>query len=287
MASILALKRRITAAQNVSRTTRAMQMIAASKFKRAQNAALASRPYVERLTTLTQEVVSKIDEEDLNHPYLQTDLINKNTLLLVFAPDKGLCGGMVTNLVREFLHVRKNEQITKYITVGKKIEAQVARLQNEVIASFLFGTTLPKFDMVYPIAKLIDDYYLNNTVGSVKILSTKFSSVFQQIPNVTTLLPISLSEEENRTNDTALIEPSANVILDPLLKHYLEMTIYQNILESFLSEQASRMLAMQNATNNAKDIIEELRLEYNKTRQAKITSEILDITNTGKTTHEE
>lgn len=280
MASLLQLKGRIKAAQNVSKTTKAMQMIAASKLKRAQDAALSARPYVEKLTTLSNQVVSRVDTDQV-HPYMKNAATSGKTLLVVLSPDKGLCGGLITNLLREFLNYTKISPENSYIVVGKKLETQVTRLEKEVIASFRFGTITPTFDMVYPISRLIDDYFLSGKVDGVKILGTHFTSVFTQTPKITVLLPITGAQlQENKTEPFTLFEPSVEEILPSLLKHYLEMTIYQHLLESFVSEQASRMIAMQNATDNATDIIDDLKLEYNKTRQTKITSEILDITGT-------
>lgn len=279
MASILSLRRRITAAQNVSKTTRAMQMIAASKFKRAQDAALASRPYVEKLTSLTENIVSKKDEK-ISHPYLMQKSDTGKSLLVVLSPDKGLCGGLITNLLREFLTYNQTNVNTSYIVIGKKVEGQVIRLNKEIIASFAFGSILPSFDIVYPIIKLIDDYYLTKKVDSVKILSTHFVNIFTQEPKVSTILPIVISQD-NLEKQEYIFEPNIEEILPSLLKHYLEMNVYQGLLENFASEQAARMISMQNATNNAKEIITDLRLEYNKTRQAKITSELLDISGSG------
>lgn len=276
MATILVLRRRIQAAQNVSKTTRAMQMIAASKLKKAQEAALSIRPYVEKLTTLNMRISTKIEEKSL-HPYMRQPTLTGKTLLIALSPDKGLCGGLITNLVREFLKFHDTYKESSYVTVGKKIEAQVSKLEKEILASFVFGTTLPSFEMIYPITHLINDYYLNQKVDSVKILSAHFTSIFTQTPQITTVLPIVLPKEETIKEPFCLFEPSPSEILPSLLSHYLEMTIYQHLLETWVSEQASRMITMQNATNNALDIIEELRLEYNKSRQAKITSEILDI----------
>lgn len=258
-----------------------MQMIAASKLKKAQNAATSGKPYVEKLTSIVQNIAGKLEKET-SHEYIKGNNSSKS-LLIVISPDKGLCGGMITNLTREFIkNSAKNEEIT-YLNIGKKLEGQIARLKKEVIASFTFGTTTPTFDMVYPISRLIDEYYLSGKVGIVKILSTKFTSIFTQKPNISTVLPIEIppTEEVTKQKDFYVFEPNANSIMPSLLKHYVEMTMYQNLLESFVSEQAARMIAMQNATTNAKEIIGELKLEYNKTRQARITSEILDITNTG------
>lgn len=279
MASLLNLKKRITTAQNVSKTTRAMQMIATSKLKRAQDAALSSRPYVEKLQNVTKNLVPEIGE-DIYHPYLKPPSITSK-LLIVLTPDKGLCGGLITNLMRELLRQMDKNKNIKYVTFGKKGETQATGLKGEIIASFPFGGTTPSFDAVYPIARIIDDEYLNNKVGSVEIIYSRFVNIFSQSPTISTILPITISnasDVEEKKNSLYLFEPNLNTILPSLLKHYLEMTIYQYLLENFASEQASRMMAMQNATENAKEIIEELKLEYNKTRQARITNEILDIT---------
>ncbi|MDO8658667.1 MAG: ATP synthase F1 subunit gamma [Candidatus Levybacteria bacterium] len=281
MANPLVLKRRIKTAQNVSKTTRAMQMIAASKLKRAQETTLGARPYVEKLTTLCRELSTKVDNDKL-HPYMKSNNSN-STLILVFSPDKGLCGGLITNLLRDFLNLDKKED-NIYLAIGKKMENNIARFKKTLIASFPFGNTLPGLDMVYPVQRIIDDYYLNNKVSSVKVLYTHFTSFFSQTTKLETILPLSFTETEpekpldlKKEPSFEIFEPDVTTLLPPLLEHYLQMSIYQHLLESFLSEQASRMFAMQNATNNAKDIIWELELEYNKIRQEKITNEILDI----------
>lgn len=280
MANILSLKRRIQAARNVSKTTKAMQMIAASKLKRAQDAVMATRPYVNKITTITQDIMQGAGTT-YTHPYLEKREGAKKTLLIALSPDKGLCGSMITNLIREFISYQKNVPDTSYIVVGKKLEGQIVRFNNEIIASFAFGTTLPSFDMVYPLIELIEKYYLTKKIDSVKILTTEFTSFFTQTPKVVAILPIvplKTEETNNMSNNYYAFEPGPKILLDSLMKRYLEMNIYQQLVESFVSEQASRMMAMQNASDNANDIIEDLQLEYNKTRQAKITSEILDIT---------
>lgn len=275
MANLLLLKRRIRAALNVSKTTRAMQMIAASKLKRAQDATLSTRPYVEKLTSISLNISNKLEGKN-THKYLKTGTENK-TLLIVLSPDKGLCGGLVTNLTRELINFNSTNKNAQYIVIGKKIESNIVNLKLDLIASFKFGTTLPTFDMVLPIAKIIDDYFMSSKVGKVKILSTHFISVFSQSPKTTNVLPIEFPDEKSKTFSFALFEPSSQQLLPTLLKHYLEMTLYQNLLEGFAAEQGARMIAMQNATDNAIEIAQSLSLEYNKSRQEKITNEILDI----------
>lgn len=273
MANLLLLQRRIKAAGNVSKTTRAMQMIAASKLKKAQEATLAGRPYVEKLSSISQNILGKIGDE-YTHEYMKKNESDK-TLVLLFSPDKGLCGGLVTNLIREIISFDSQNKNNIYLTIGKKTEIPIANLKKELVASFKFGTILPSFDMVLPIVKIIDEYFLGKKVGSVKIISTNFLSVFSQKPKITNILPIELPKLDSAS--FSLFEPAPEKLLPPLLRHFLEMTIYQHLLESYASEQGARMFAMQNATDNALEIVQDLKLEYNKERQEKITNEILDI----------
>lgn len=273
MANLLSLKRRIKAANNVSKTTKAMQMIAVSKLKKAQDTTVAGRPYVEKLSIVSQNVLGRI-EDDYKHEYMKKNKSDK-TLVIIFAPDKAFCGGLITNLIREIIAFDKENKNNIYITVGKKVESTIVNLGKELVASFNFGTTLPSFGAVLPIAKIVDEYFLSGKVNSVKLISTNFTSIFSQKPTITNLLPIDLVKSESKTS--TLFEPLPSKLLPPLLRHHLEMTIYQHLLESYTSEQGARMVAMQNATDNALEIVEDLQLEYNKGRQEKITNEILDI----------
>ncbi len=276
MATILSLKRRIKTAQNVSKTTKAMQMIAASKLKRAQEAAALGRPYVNKLSSISQNLSTKIDNDSI-HGYMKNSSKTTKRLIIVISPDKGLSGALVTNLLKEVYRSNPTNH-DYYVIIGKKAESSIVSLGKEVIASFPFGTILPSFDMVYPITKIVDEYFLNEKVFEVKIVSTKFTTVFSQTPTTTDILPIKLSEEKTlEKNNVMLFEPNLLELLPSLLQHYLEMIIYQSLLENYASEQAARMLAMKNATDNALEVIEELKLDYNKSRQEKITNEILDI----------
>lgn len=275
MASLLILKRRIKTTKNVSKTTKAMQMIAASRLKKAQEAATSSMAYAQKLDALSKNLTQKIDKDNL-HEYMKIPKGISSKLLIVISPDKGLCGGLVTNLLREVLHFNSSGK-TYYITIGKKSESAVSSLNKEIVASFPFGTSLPQFDLVYPLIKLINEYFLSAKVSEVTILSTKFSSAFSQAPGFNTLLPIKLENFVKDSKSSLLFEPNIQELLPDLLQHYLEMVTYQSLLESYASEQAARMIAMKNATDNAMDMISDLQLEYNKTRQEKITNELLDI----------
>jgi len=282
MANMLLINRRINTAKNVSKTTRALQMISTSKLKRAQNAALSSREYVEKLTMLVMNLSSKVEKEN-RHPYMHSIAPKDKDLFIIIAPDKGLCGGLVSNLIRTVYAVDKESPF--YIVVGKKAEKSVAKI-GEVVASFQFGTTLPTFDMVFPIAKIIDEYYLSGKVSRVKIVFSHFNNVFTQTPTVHNILPVKMETEEKSTDKYSLFEPKIEKMLPDLLKHYLEMVLYQNLLENFASEQGARMVSMKSATDNANEIISYLKLEYNKLRQEKITNEILDIGSAAFISHE-
>ncbi|MEK9178558.1 MAG: ATP synthase F1 subunit gamma [Patescibacteria group bacterium] len=274
MANLLILKRRIKTAQNVSKTTRAMQMIAASKLKKAQDAALSARPYTETLSSLTSRVLIKIEDESEN-PYLKKNDSGAQLVILI-SPDKGLCGGLITNLTRQVLSMGLSKN-TNFVTIGKKAENIASKLDFQILASFLFGTVLPSFDSVYPVIRIAQESFLEGSVSSVKIVSSEFVSLFSQKPNVLNLLPIEQGEKEEKDTSLLIFEPSPQDLLPGIIKRYFEMRLYQAFLESYLSEQAARMIAMQNATENALEIVEELKLEYNKQRQERITNEILDI----------
>lgn len=278
MANILSIKRRMQTAQNVSKTTRALQMISASKLKKAQDRALSSRYYVEKLTSVTKNLSEIVSEEE-KIEYMKSGSDTAGKLLIVVSPDKGLCGGLITNLTKELLSENTDSNQTEYVVIGKKLQKTVARTGRDIIASFEFGTILPSFDVIYPITKIIDDEFLSGKVSEVKILYSHFMTVFTQIPKISTLLPIRIEGDtsERKNEKSMLFEPKPTEILPTILRHYLEMSLYQFILESYASEQAARMVAMKNATENAQEIINYLRLEYNKQRQEKITNEILDI----------
>ena len=176
MANMLLIKRRITTAQNVSKTTKALQMISTSKLKRSQEAALSSREYVNKLTDLVRGLIPKVGN-DRKNLYLIPKSSQNRELFIVISPDKGLCGGLISNLLRTVYAVDKEKPY--YMVIGKKIEKSIAKI-GEIIASFPFGTTLPSFDVVFPIAKIIDDYYLTGKVSKVSVVFTHFNNVFMQ-----------------------------------------------------------------------------------------------------------
>jgi len=272
------LKRRIKTAKNIAQIAKAMEMIAASKIKRAQGAVTSNKPYASAITTQTQKLLSNIDRKKFSHPYLKSTDSEKK-LLIILAPDKGLSGSLITNMGRKLFDMDlKNSYI---VTMSKKMERLAIKTEGELIASFPFGTGLPSYGAVYPLIKLVEEYYVSGKVGFVELFYPEFDSIFSQKPHLTQLLPIAYPENEEKENTESpyLFEPSLTEILEALLPHYIEVALYSALIESHTSEQAARMVAMQNAKNNALDIADSLKLAYNKSRQEKITNELLDLTN--------
>lgn len=275
MANEVKLKRRIRIAKNIEKTTRAMQMVAASKMRRAQENATRGKPYADRILYVTRNLVGRVDKNEL-HPFLVKVEKVKNVALVVLSPDKGLCGALSSNLMREFLKFNESHD-SQYVVVGKKLSRSIARTGQGLLAQFPMGITQPTFEMVPPLAKIISTGFLGREFGEVYILYPQFISVFNQKPVIQELLPLEIEEEINQNNAQYFFEPGAANVLNELLPHYLESRLYQLILEAYASEQVARMLAMQNATQNAHEIIDFLTVEYNKARQEKITNEIIDI----------
>jgi len=270
------LKRRIKTAKNVSQIAKAMEMMSASKIKRAQKTVENNKPYVKKIEEITSQLITHTDMKNFTHPYI-TGNSSEKKLLIAISPDKGLCGSLNTNLFKKLLSLESKD--TKVVTIGKKVEKFASRMSTEFVASFPMGNTIPRFTNVFEIVKLIEMYYNTGEVGTVEVLFTEFHSFFQQIPVIKKLLPIDTSVFADETDSFHLFEPNTQSLLETLLPQYIETAIYSALLEAYTSEQVARMIAMQNAKTNANDIASYLSLVYNKSRQEKITGEILDLTN--------
>lgn len=270
------LKRRIKTSRNVSQIAKAMEMMSASKIKRAQKKVENNKPYAQRIEALTSTLVKNIGTSNIKHPYIDGNKSEKK-LIIAISPERGLCGSLNTNLFKKLLSVADSS--TSLITVGKKIGAFAGKTKFDFIASFPMSTTIPSFSMVYDISKLVSEAFNSGTVGKVELLYAEFQSFFTQTPVVKSLLPINVSEFDKTQEYFHLFEPQSQEMLDLLLPQYLEVSIYSALIEAYTSEQAARMVAMQNAKNNANDMANYLSLVYNKTRQEKITNEILDLSN--------
>lgn len=271
------LKRRINTSKNIAQIGKAMEMISASKIKRAQNSVLNNKPYAERITELTQTLLLQPDLKNFTHPFIQSN-DSENRLLIIISPDRGLCGSLNTNLFKKIIEL--DNKNLKMVTLGKRAERFCLRLEGELLASFPIGTSLPPYSVVYDLIEIIEQEFSTKKASEVSLLYSQFNSVFSQSPVVKKILPIEKPTAEAEIEELPYIfEPKVSELLAGLLPFYLEVSLYTSILEAYTSEQAARMVAMQNAKNNALDIADALTLEYNKSRQERITNEILDIAN--------
>lgn len=280
-ANLQILKRRIRTAKNIAQIAKAMEMISASKIKRAQDAVAANKPYADRIEILTTSLLQSTKEDKYTHPLLEKN-DSENTLLLVISPDKGLCGSLPANLLKKTLD--QNDSTTRVVSVGRKAEQFSASRNFNLHASFPMGTTIPSFATAITLKDLVVDEFLKKNVSRVSVIYTTFESFFVQTPVVKQILPITVGEnkveeaEEEAIHDYTF-EPNPQKILNSLLPYYVETQIYHALIEAYTSEQAARMMAMQNAKNSAHDIADYLTLSYNKVRQERITNEILDLNN--------
>lgn len=275
------LKRRIRTSKNIAQIAKALEMIAASKIKKAQIASQNNKPYTQRITEVTTSILHSLKNTPYSHPYLpqqneEGKELPNSKLIIAISPDRGLCGSLNTNLYKKLMEVE--EKNAKIVTVGKKIGLFASKLEFELLSSYPMGTTLPDYSMVYQLKTIIDEQ-LASGITSVHILYADFVSYFTQTPVVKQLLPLTFEDIQPVSEEGSLFEPGKLELLDALLPYYLEVQIYNSLLQAFTSEQAAQMVAMQNAKNNAYDIAEYLNLVYNKSRQERITNEILDLAN--------
>jgi F-type H+-transporting ATPase subunit gamma len=283
MANTQDIRRRIKSIRNTAQITKAMQMVAASKMRKAQQRAIAGRPYA---TLMNRVLVSLQQRTDSKlHPLLQVRPVKKE-LVLIISTDKGLAGALNTNLLREA--ARFEAAKTAYVVSGRKARQFVARTRREMLADFELKDS-PTFVETKAIAKFCIEKFLSGEVDKVSALYTHFINTINQRPVVQTLLPISNFEMAQTAEEKAaakdgqdpmlgyLFEPAPETVLDFMLPYYIHYQVFQMILDARASEHSARMVAMKNATDNAQQFIKDLTLEYNKMRQASITTELLEI----------
>ena len=271
------LKARIKTANNISQIAKAMEMISASKIRRAKQSVENNRPYTEKLVDVMEKILGGIDIALADNPYVKPRNGGKK-LIIAVSPDRGLCGALVENISRELARYESGQYAV--VAIGKKIERFAARRGFDVKASFNMGTRLPGFDFIFPVLEVVDRLYLGGEVSEVNVLYAEFKSVFSNVPVVKKLLPVVFDKPSKDMPAAGYkYEPGAAKLLRDIIPHYTEVRLYNALLNAYTSEQASRMVAMQNAKDNAVDITEFFTLSYNKLRQEKITNEILDITN--------
>lgn len=299
MANTRELRRRIKSIKNTSQITKAMEMVAATKMRRAQTQALSGRPYSLNLAQALQRLLPQIEIEA--HPLLSGNE-SKTAGVILLSSDKGLCGSLNTNLFRTVLASHLQGVNVNFYTVGKKGRSFVVKSGQDLTADFENLDTVI-FRQAVQLSKIVTQAFLAGELGEVYLIYPHFISTLRQEPRRVKLLPIALEsvilipseaegegsrslsakESETSSDDKGggkefLFEPNPDALLDFILVHHIEEQIYQALLETKASEHSSRMMAMKNATDNALDLVEDLRLTYNQTRQDAITREILEIT---------
>ncbi len=276
MASQRDIRRRIGAVRNIKQITRAMQFVAASKLKRAQDATLAARPYSDVIDEVLADLATVLSAED--HPLLAEREGGKRLIVLV-TTDRGLAGPLNTNTIRFAARdITDSKGDLAVVTVGRKGRDAMRRAGVPMEAHFAGFGDRPVFADVIPLARLITDDFLEGKVDRVDIIYSRFVTTLSQRPELFELLPIKPSEDtEGIPGNQFIFEPDAATVLTQLLPRYVATRLFQAVLEAKASEESSRMVAMKNATDNAEELIEDLTLSYNKVRQSNITREMIEI----------
>lgn len=280
MASGKEIRTQIASIKNTQKITSAMEMVAASKMKKAQNRMLASRPYSEKISQVIGHLTYAHSE--FKHPYMKEASEVKSIGIIIVSSDRGLCGGLNTNLFKSLL-----KQIVKYQAKG--IEVKLCTIGKKATSFFKnFGLTIksvltdlgdsPHFDDLLGTVKVMLDAYDVDEIQQLFVAYNKFENTMTQTPTITRLVPMIAGKAEDMNYHWDYIyEPDAEVALGALLVRYIEALVYQGLVENIACEQSSRMIAMKSATDNAGDMVKDLELVYNKARQAAITQEISEI----------
>lgn len=275
------IRNKIKSVQNTRKITRAMEMVAASKMRKAQNRMKAARPYGEKIRNVAAHLAESLQE--YSHPYLVPRSAVKRVGLIVVTSDKGLCGGLNTNVLRAALNKMKTLDAagTGYCTtaLGGRGFGFMQRMGASVVSHVTGLGDTPHLDKLIGPVKVMLDAYAAGEVDEVHIVYTRFINTMKQEPVLEQLLPLG-GEKIKKTHEhnwEYLYEPDAKTVIDLLLNRYVEALVYQAVAENMASEQSARMVAMKAASDNAGNVIEELKLVYNKSRQAAITKELAEI----------
>lgn len=276
------LRRRIKSISGTAQITKAMQMVAASKMRRAQQAAIDTGPFAGLIYRIQRSATTRA--VDFTHPLVEVRPVKKRAVILI-AADKGLCGALNTNVFR--LAAQFDPATTVYITAGRKASQFVARSKRQLVAEFTYHDT-PTFPEARAIAASARDLFLSGAVDEVKVVATRYVNTLTQEAMIREYLPVgdiadvklpgARSDEPDADDGAEIVfEPSPEALLGYLLGHYLNIYIYYVLLSAKASEQSARMVSMKNATDSAEGLIKDLSLVYNKLRQGNITKELLEI----------
>ena len=278
MPSVRDIRRRIRSVENTGKVTNAMSLIAASKMRRAQNSVLQGRPYAEKILEVIAHLAAQpADDVSATQPLLQSRPVH-SAAVLVISPDRGLCGGLHANLNRRVGQFMLEQEIpVQAIAVGRKGRDFMVRTGRDLRAVFTDLGETPRLADTTAVSSILIDAYAQQQADAVYLAYTRFVSTVVQTPVVERLLPIEPAELTGAGRSGYLYEPDNLTVLRNLLPRFVEMEVYHALLESIASEQSARMVAMRNATDNAKQLGEDLTLVMNKLRQESITNELLDL----------
>ena len=289
MPSTQAIRRRIRSTKNVAQITKAMQMVASSRMRRAQERVQQSRPYSEHLRDLVSHLANAgVDDMGDEVALLQQRPV-RNIAFLILSPDRGLSGALPSNINRKAATSALEQQNTltengqrpgiHYIAVGRKARDFIVRTEQHLVAEFTNIGNQPAMNDASAIARVAMDTFLKEEVDVVYMVYPKFVNTVTQLPTVVQLLPVQPPEkkEDESKNIDYIYEPSANEIYKALLPRYVDIQVYQAMLELVASQLSAQMVSMKNATDNANELVQDLNLTYNKARQSAITTQILEV----------
>jgi len=277
LTNIRTIRRRIRGVKNTAKITKAMEMVAASKMRRAQERGLAGRPYAEKIQQVIADLAALPEAGTTLHSLLQRRLVS-NIAIVHITPDRGLCGGLNTNINRLAAGFILEQTVpVNLIAVGRKGLDFMRRHSCNILAEFTQLGDRPSLMDTLPISHIIIDEYTKGAVDMVYLAYTQFVTTMTQKPVMEQLLPAEPAAIPTVENVDYIYEPGPDAVLDQLLPRAIEMQVYHAVLESIASEQSARMVAMRNASDNANELITDLTLLYNKARQESITKELLDI----------
>ena len=277
MASLKAIRKRISSVKSTQQITKAMKMVAAAKLRRAQEAVIAARPYADKLGELLQNVAARVGDD--THPLLAVRAEERVTHLLLVSSDRGLCGGYNTNLIRRteaFLAEHGRDRV-RFTIVGRKAYDYYKRRQVQIVAQHinLFGG--PNHALAESVGRELARSFAAGEVDSVYLLYNKFHSAISQVPTVERLLPLTATASDDDSATDYLYEPDAATLLERLLRQYITVLIHRAFLESLASFHGAQMTAMDSASKNASEMIDRLTLQMNRARQGAITTELMEI----------
>ncbi|MDP3267689.1 MAG: F0F1 ATP synthase subunit gamma [Legionella sp.] len=281
MAGAKEIRTKISSINKTRKITRAMEMVAASKMRKTQERMRASKPYANKIYEVVKHIARANSE--YRHPFIMEREINRIGIIVV-TTDRGLCGGLNANLLRETIrNMRQWKEQGKEIDVaviGRKGQAFFKRVGGSVLGSIDHLGDTPGLNDFIGIVKVMIDSYYSGTIDALHIVYNEFVNTMTQRPTVKQLLPLPKSEDDTKIMGhhwDYIYEPDAKDLLDDLLERYIELQVYQGVVENIACEQAAKMIAMKSATDNAGDLIKEFQLAYNKARQAAITQELAEI----------